>query len=115
MVIWGYEYRDAAIGIAFFCALALALGASLLRLQNGPVVATQRVTGVVEHVSLAPLNPKAAVGRGIYYLYDVRLRDDNAVVLVDGDVGTPHPIGAVVPIERQHHKHGADTYRLLDG
>ncbi|MDG4851120.1 hypothetical protein [Mesorhizobium sp. WSM4983] len=115
LLIWQYEYSDAVIGVAFFCFFALAAGATLVQLQNSPVVATQRVTGVVEHVSLAPINPKAAVGRGIYYIYDVRLRDDNALVLVGGDVGTPDPIGSVVPIERQHHKHGADTYRLLNG
>ncbi|TPJ26873.1 hypothetical protein [Mesorhizobium sp. B2-8-3] len=115
LLIWRYEYSDAILGVAFFCALALTVGASVLRLQNDPVVATQRVTGVVEHVSLAPINPKAAVGRGIYYIYDVRLQDDNALVLVDGDVGTPHSIGSIIPIERQHHKRGVDTYRLFNG
>lgn len=115
LLILQYEYSDAVIGIAFFCALALAVGAALVKLQNNPVIATQRVTGVVEHVSLAPVNPKATVGRGIYYIYDVRLQDDNALVLIDGDVGTPHLVGSVVPVERQHHKHGVDTYRLLNG
>ncbi|RWH72508.1 MAG: hypothetical protein E5X68_02735 [Mesorhizobium sp.] len=32
----------------------------------------------------------------------------------DDEVGTPHLVGSV-PIERQHHTHSADTYRLLTG
>jgi len=115
LLIWQYEFSNAVVGVAFFCAFALAAAGALVKLQNNPVIATQCVTGVVEHISLAPINPKAAVGRGIYYIYDVRLQDDNALVLIDGDVGAPHLVGSVIPIERQHHKHGVDTYRLLNG
>jgi len=115
LLIWQYEYRDAVVGVAFFCALALTGVVAAVRLQDNPVVATQRVTGVVEYVSPAPIQPKAAVGRGIYYVYDIRLQDDGTLVPIEGDVGSPHPVGSLVRIERQHHKRGADTYRLLDG
>jgi hypothetical protein len=115
LLIWQYEYSDAVAGVAFFCAFALIGVVAALRLQDNPVVATQRVIGLVEYVSPAPVQPKAAVGRGIYYVYDIRLQDDGALIPIEGDVGRPHPVGSLVPIERQHHKRGADTYRLLDG
>lgn len=114
LLIWQYEYRDAVIGVAFFCALALIGVVAAVRQQDNPIVAAQRVIGLVEYVSPAPVQPKAAVGRGIYYVYDIRLQDDGALVLIEGDVGSPHPVGSLIPIERQHHRRGADTYRLLD-
>lgn len=113
LLIWQYEYSDAMIGVAFFCAFALVGAVAVAQMQNNPVISTQRVTGVVEYVRLMPLNPKAAVGRGLYYTYDVRLADNNAEISIDGEVETPHPVGSIVAIERQHHKHGADTYRML--
>lgn len=115
LLIWRYQYSDTVIGVAFFCALALIGAVAAVRLQDNPVVATQRVMGLVADVSPAPVQPKAAVGRGIYYVYDIRLQDDGAVVPIEGDVGSPHPVGSLVPIERQHHKRGANTYRFLDG
>ncbi|MER8808838.1 hypothetical protein NKI12_16175 [Mesorhizobium australicum] len=47
-------------------------------------------------------------------LYDVRL-DDNTPISIDDDVERLHLVGSLVPIERQHHKHDVDTYRLLNG
>lgn len=81
--------------------------------QNNPVVGTQIVRGVVENVALMPLNPKSAVGRGLYYRYGIRLNGSNALVFIDGEVEAPHIVGSDVPIERHHHKYGADTFRLL--
>lgn len=109
------EYRDAVIGVAFFCALPLAALIPIAMNQDNPVAAIQRVMGTVEYVRLMPINPKMAVGRGLYYTYDVRLDDNNAVISVDDEVGMPHLVGSIIPIERQHHKRGADTYRLLNG
>ncbi|MFC3325462.1 hypothetical protein [Mesorhizobium cantuariense] len=108
------EYGSTAVGVAFFCAFALAPIVHAVQMQNNPVTATQRVTGVVEYIR-APINPKAAAGRGLYYTYDVRLDDSKALIFIDDDVGTPHPVGSVLPLERQHHKNGTDTYRLLEG
>ena len=113
LLIWQYEYSEAVIGVAFFFAFALTGVVNAVWLQDNPVVATQRMTGIVEYVRLMPLNPKVAAGRGLYYTYDVRLEDGGTEISVDDEVGTPHPIGSVIPIERQHHKRGADTYRLL--
>ncbi|RJT40330.1 hypothetical protein D3227_10130 [Mesorhizobium waimense] len=115
LLILQYEYSDAVIGIAFFCAFALVRIIPFVQLQNNPIVATQRGMGVVEYIRLMPLNPKAAAGRGLYYTYDVRLEDSNALIFIDDDVGAPHPVGSVLPLERQHHKNGTDTYRLLSG
>lgn len=88
--------------------------AAVIRLELDPVTGTQRVIGVVEYIRPAPVNPKFTVGRGLYYTYDVRLEDDT-LISIDDEVGTPHLVGSAIPIERQHHKHGADTYRLLNG
>jgi hypothetical protein len=114
LLIWQYEYSDAVIVIAVFCALALMRSAAINRLELDPVTGTQRVMGVVEYIRPAPVNPKFTVGRGLYYTYDVRLEDDT-LISVDDEVGTPHLVGSVISIERQHHKHSADTYRLLNG
>jgi hypothetical protein len=114
LLIWQYEYSDAVKIAAIFCAFALMRTPAIVRLEFDPVTATQRVIGVVEYIRPAPVNPKFTVGRGLYYTYDVRLEDDT-LISIDDDVGTPHLVGSVIPIERQHHKHSADTYRLLNG
>jgi hypothetical protein len=88
--------------------------AAIIRLELDPVTDTQRVTGVVEYIRPAPVNPKTTIGRGLSYTYDVRLEDDT-LISIDDDVGRPHLVESVIPIERQHHKHSADTYRLLNG
>lgn len=114
LILLKEEYGNAVIVAAVFCAIALAAIVHFAQLENNPVIATQRVTGVVEYIR-APINPKAAVGRGLYYTYDVRLDDNQALIFIDDDVGTPQPVGSVLPLERQHHKNGTDTYRLLQG
>jgi hypothetical protein len=108
-------YRDAVGGVFFFCALALAIAIPVVTRQNSPIVDSQRVSGIVEYVTTMPLNPKVAVGQGFHFRYEVRLNDNNALVFVDGEVETPRRIGSEVSIERQHHKNGTDTYRLLNG
>lgn len=80
--------------------------------QDNPVVGTQRVAGIVENATPMPIAPKAVSGRGLYYQYGIRL-NDNALISVDGELDTPHTIGSEVSLERQHHKKGADTFRLL--
>lgn len=115
MLILQYEYSDAVVGIAFFCAFALMKSIAIVGLQANPVVATQRVMAVVEYVRVKPISPSAMVGHNLYYTYDVRLDDDNTRISIDDDVERPHLLGSLVPIERQHHKHGVDTYRLLNG
>jgi hypothetical protein len=115
LLIWQYEYSDAVIGVAFFCAFALMKSITVVELQTNPVVATQRVMGVVEYIRVKPINPYAMVGHNLYYTYDVRLDDDNTRISIDDDVRRPHLVGSLVPIERQHRKHGVDTYRLLNG
>ncbi|MEI9414687.1 hypothetical protein [Mesorhizobium sp. Cs1321R2N1] len=115
LLIWQYEYSDAVVGIAFFCAFALMKSVAIVELQANPVVATQRVMAVVEDIRVKPISPYAMVGHNLYYTYDVRLDDDNTRISIDDDVERPHLLGSLVPIERQHHKHGVDTYRLLNG
>lgn len=115
LLIWQYEYSDAVIGVALFCTLALMKSISIVELQTNPIVATQRVMGVVEYIRVKPFNPYAMVGHNLYYTYDVRLGDDNTRISIDDDVERPHLVGSLIPIERQHHKHGLDTYRLLNG
>ncbi|MET2830287.1 hypothetical protein [Mesorhizobium shangrilense] len=115
LLIWQYEYRDAVIGVSVFCALALMKSITIVELQTNPVVATQRVMGVVEYIRVKPINPYAMVGHNLYYTYDVRLDDDNTRISIDDDVERPHLVGSLIPIERQHHKYGVDTYRLLNG
>ncbi len=115
MLIWQYEYSDAVVGIAFFCAFALMKSVAIVELQANPVVATQRVMAVGEYIRVKPISPYAMVGHNLYYTYDVRLDDDNTRISIDDDVERPHLLGSLVPIERQHHKHGVDTYRLLNG
>ncbi|TPK96220.1 hypothetical protein FJ934_09805 [Mesorhizobium sp. B2-4-12] len=114
LLIWQYEYSDAVIGVTFFCALALIKSIAVMELQINPVVATQRVMGVVEYIRVKPISPYAMVGHDLYYTYDVRLNDDNTRIWIDDDVERPHLVGSLIPIERQHHKHGVDTYRLLN-
>ena len=114
LLIWQYEYSDAVKIVAVFCAFALMRSAAIIRLEFDPVTGTQRVMGVVEYIRPAPVNPKFTVGHGLYYTYDVRL-DGDTLISIDDEVGTPHLVGSVIPIERQHHKHSADTYRLLNG
>jgi hypothetical protein len=106
------EYRDAVVGVAFFCALALVRALPVVTRQNSPIVDTQRVSGIVEYVTM-PLNPNVSVGQGFHFRYEIRLQDSNALVFVDGEVETPHMIGSDVSIERQHHKNDTETYRLL--
>ncbi|MBZ9891296.1 hypothetical protein LB559_25535 [Mesorhizobium sp. BR1-1-3] len=113
LLLFQAEYRDAVIGVVFFCALPLAALIPIAMNQDNPVVATQRVMGTIEYVRLMP-NPKMAAGRGLYYTYDVRLDGNNAVTSIDDEVGMPHLVGSVIPIERQHHKRGGDTYRFLN-
>lgn len=108
------QYREAVIGIAFFCALPLAALIPIAMNQNNPVVGTQRVEGIVENATPMPVAPKAVSGRGLYYQYGIRL-SDNTLVSVDGELDTPHVIGSEATIERQHHKNGSDTFRLLLG
>jgi|GEM_PF-4391660 len=115
LLIWQYEYSDTLIGVAFFCAFALMKSIAIVELQANPVIATQRVVGVVEYVRVKPVSPYAMAGHNLYYTYDVRLDDDDTRISIDDDVSRPHLVGSVVPIERQHHKHGVDTYRLLSG
>ncbi|MER9499371.1 hypothetical protein [Mesorhizobium sp. M0587] len=113
LILFQAEYREAVIGVGFFCAIGVAMIVPIAMSRNNPIVGTQIMTGVVENVSLMPLNPKSAVGRGLYYRYGIRLHDSNALVFVDGEVETPHIVGSDVPIERQHHKYGADSFRLI--
>ena len=115
LLIWQYEYSNAVKVAAVFCAFALMRSAAIIRLELDPVTGTQRVMGVIEYIRPAPVNPKFTVGRGLYYTYDVRLEDDDTLISIDDEVGTPHLVGSLIPIERQHHKHSADTYRLLNG
>ncbi|WP_181171407.1 hypothetical protein [Mesorhizobium sp. B2-3-14] len=115
LLIWQYEYSDAVIGTAFFCAFALMKSIAIVGLQANPVVTTQRVMAVVEYIRVKPVSPYAMVGHNLYYTYDVRLDDGNTRISIDDDVERPHLVGSLVPIERQHHKHGVDTYRLLNG
>lgn len=115
MLIWQYEYSDAVIGVAFFCAFALMKSIAVVELQTNPVIATQRVMGVVEYIRVRPISPYAMVGHNLYYTYDVRLDDDDTRISIDDDVSRPHLVGSLISIERQHHKQGADTYRLLNG
>lgn len=70
--------------------------------------------GLVENVTTTSLSPKAIVGRGLHYVYQVRLRDSGMLMFVQGEVGSPHMIGSEVSIEQQHHQNGTDTYRLLN-
>ncbi|RVA56433.1 hypothetical protein EN933_06220 [Mesorhizobium sp. M7A.F.Ca.US.001.01.1.1] len=114
LLLFQAEYRDAVIGVVFFCALPLAALIPIAMNQDNPVVATQSVMGTIEYVRLMPINPKMAAGRGLYYTYDVRLEGNNAVTSIDDEVGMPHLVGSVIPIERQHHKRGGDTYRFLN-
>lgn len=112
LLLFQAEYREAVIGIAFFCALPLAALIPIAMNQNNPVVGTQRVEGIVESATPMPVAPKAVSGRGLYYQYGIRL-NDNALIFVDGELDTPHVIGSEVTIERQHHKNSVDTFRLL--
>ncbi|MER8442290.1 hypothetical protein NKH52_03650 [Mesorhizobium sp. M1066] len=114
LLLFQAEYRDAVIGVTFFCTLPLAALIPIAMNQDNPVVATQHVMGTVEYVRLMPINPKMAAGRGLYYTYDVRLDGNNAVTSIDNEVGMPHLVGSAIPIERQHHKRGGDTYRFLN-
>ncbi len=79
LLLFQAEYRDAVIGVVFFCALPLAALIPIAMNQDNPVVATQSVMGTIEYVRLMPINPKMAAGRGLYYTYDVRLDGNNAV------------------------------------
>lgn len=115
LLIWQYEYSDAVIGVTLFCALGLLKSIAIVELQTNPIVATQRVMGVVEYIRVKPINPYAMVGHNLYYTYDVRLDDDDTQISIDDDVERPHLVGSLIPIERQHHKRGVDTYRLLNG
>ncbi|MFD1986093.1 hypothetical protein ACFSOZ_26975 [Mesorhizobium newzealandense] len=114
LILFQEEYREAVIGVALFCAIALAKSLPILTRQNSPIVDTQLVSGIVEYATM-PQNPNASIGRGFYFTYEVRLQDINAVVVVEGEVDTPHRIGSEVSLERQHHQNGTDTYRLLNG
>ncbi|MBN9218170.1 MAG: hypothetical protein J0I79_09475 [Mesorhizobium sp.] len=115
MLLLETEYRDFVVGIVMFCALGLAPLMFAAMRQPGPIVGTQQVEGSVEYVTTMPLNPKIAVGQGFHYRYEVRLQDTAELVFVDGEIETPHVIGSTVWVERQHHRSGADTYRLLNG
>ncbi|WP_164896179.1 MULTISPECIES: hypothetical protein [unclassified Mesorhizobium] len=55
LLIWQYEYSDAVIGVAFFCAFAAMKSIAIVELQANPVIATQRVMGVVEYVRVKPI------------------------------------------------------------
>ncbi|TIN98773.1 MAG: hypothetical protein E5Y06_00590 [Mesorhizobium sp.] len=114
LLLWD-EFGEAAVGVAMFCALALGLLIPAMMRQADPVVGTQLVRGIVEYSTTMPLNPKIAVGQGFHYRYEVRLADTAELVFVDGELDAPRMIGSEVSIERQHHKHGADTYRLPNG
>ncbi|WP_224564862.1 hypothetical protein [Mesorhizobium sp. ES1-4] len=109
------EYRDIVVGVAMFCALVLGPLVTVVMRQPDPVVGTQSVKGSVYYVTTMPVNPKTAVGQGFHYRYEVRLEDTAELIFVDGEIEAPHMIGSTVQVERQHHKSGADTYRLVNG
>ena len=109
LLIWQYEHSNAVIGVALFCAFTLIKSIAVVELQANPLLATQRMMGVVEYVTVKPINPYDMVGHNLYYTYDVRLDNDNTHISIDDDVRRPHLVGSVIPIERQHHKHGVDT------
>ncbi|TIT00567.1 hypothetical protein [Mesorhizobium sp.] len=114
LILLQEEYRDAIVGVSLFCAITLVIAIPIVTRHISPIVALQKVVGIVENVTTTPLNPKAIVGRGIRYLYQVRLRDSGMLVLVQGEVGSPHMIGSEVSIEQQQHQNGTDTYQLLN-
>jgi hypothetical protein len=115
LLLFQEKYRNIAVGVAMFCALALGPLVPVMMKQADPIVGTQLVGGNVEYVTTMPLNPKIAVGQGFHYRYEIRLEDTAELVFVDGEVETPHMIGSQVQVQRQHQRHGADTYRLLNG
>ena len=106
------EWRHHVVGVAVLAALALALGFRFF-LDPGPVISSNFVVGRVESAALAPVNPEAAVGSGLRYIYDVEI-GQNARVSIDGDVGTPYPTGSEIRLLRLHHENGADTYQIVD-
>lgn len=108
------EYRDTIVGVSLFCAITLVIAIPIVTRHISPIVGLQKVVGVVENVTTTPLNPKAMVGRGIRYVYQVRLRDSGMLVFVQGEVDSPHMIGSEVSIEQQHHQNDTDTYQLLN-
>lgn len=114
LLLFTEVYRETIVSAACLGVFALVAIGYVARMEANPVVATQHVTGVVESIRV-PINPKGDGGRALYYTYDVRLDDNKALIFIDDDVATPHPVGSVLPLEREHHKSGADTYRLLDG
>ncbi|WP_292170008.1 hypothetical protein [Mesorhizobium sp.] len=44
---------------------------AIVELQANPVIATQRVMGVVEYVRVKPINPYGTIGHNLYYTYDL--------------------------------------------
>jgi hypothetical protein len=108
------EYRDTIVGVSLFCAITLVIAIPIVTRHISPIVGLQRVMGLVENVTTTSLSPKAIVGPGLHYVYQVRLRDSGMLVFVQGEVGSPHMIGSEVSIEQQHHQNGTDTYRLLN-
>lgn len=80
--------------------------------RTSPVIKTEQIGGAVEAITPGPIAPKAIVGRGFYYRYDVRLHDNGLRVSVRGSINMPYRIGHDVQIDRQYRQNGRVTYRL---
>jgi hypothetical protein len=103
--------RGILITILVVGACALAIGIPIAR-QSSPIVNVERLTGTVINVQNTTPDSESSAGR-VFYLYGVRLDENDRLVFVYGNASSPRAIGSKVSIERQHRRNDTETYRLL--
>jgi hypothetical protein len=103
--------RGILITILVVGVCALAIGIPIAR-QSSPIVNVERLSGTVINVQNTTPDPESSAGR-VFYLYGVRLDENDRLVFVYGNASLPRAIGTKVSIERQHRRNDTETYRLL--
>ena len=103
--------RGILITILVVGVCALAIGIPIAR-QSSPIVNVERLTGTVINVQNTTPDSESSAGR-VFYLYGVRLDENDRLVFVYGNASSPRAIGSKVSIERQHRRNDTQTYRLL--
>lgn len=89
LLLFTEVYRDTVISAACLGVFTLVAIGYVAQMEANPVVAMQRITGVIESIRV-PIDPNGSAGRALHYTYDVRLDDNRR--LYSSTTMLEHPI-----------------------